>query len=131
MKTPVICAPRTKRTAIVLAGAAAALASWWGVSVQASPQTVNATVAEQVATEKAGAASQSRVNQLDESGDAAARAPGAAATRNLPQRRTRVLRARHHSLSASSARCRHSRRHAHESSTWRAVSAVRSRCRLD
>lgn len=66
MKTPVISAPRTKRTAIVLAGAAAALASWCGVSVQASPQTVNATVAEQVAAEKAGAASQSRINQLDD-----------------------------------------------------------------
>lgn len=52
--------------AIILASSAAALVTAWGVIAQATPQTVNTTVAEQVATDRAGAASQTRVNKLDD-----------------------------------------------------------------
>lgn len=38
----------------------------WGLAAQASPQVVNATVNEQLGANKAAAASQARVNQLDD-----------------------------------------------------------------
>lgn len=52
--------------ALVVATAATFIGSWWSVSAQATPQTVNTTVAEQVATDRAGAASQQRINKLDD-----------------------------------------------------------------
>ncbi len=60
MKTPM------QGAALVVAMVAAVTGAWWSVTAQATPQTVNATVAEQVSTDKAGAASQSRVNKLDD-----------------------------------------------------------------
>jgi hypothetical protein len=55
-----------QRAALVTVGAVAVLFVGWAVSAQATPQTVQATVNEQLATNRAAAASQSRVNQLDD-----------------------------------------------------------------
>jgi len=54
------------RAAAILVCASAALAVWHGAFAQTGTQTVTSTVNEQVATEKAAAASQTRVNQLDD-----------------------------------------------------------------
>jgi TolA-binding protein len=52
--------------ALAVTTAVAVVAVWWSVAAQATPQTVNTTVGEQVATDKAGAASQARINKLDD-----------------------------------------------------------------
>jgi hypothetical protein len=59
MKNPV------QRALIALAGMAAVVLAW-GASAQTNTQTVTSTVNEQVGANKAAAASQSRVNQLDD-----------------------------------------------------------------
>ena len=56
-----------QRKAIVVVGAASALlAGWMANAQQGSPQAVQSTVSEQAAANRAAAASQSRVNQLDD-----------------------------------------------------------------
>lgn len=59
MKNPI------QRAAVVATGAVVALLVSWAVSAQA-PQTVQTTVNEQLSTNKAAAASQAKVNQLDD-----------------------------------------------------------------
>ena len=57
-----------QRAAMATAGAALAVLAWWAASAQAqvNPQVVTATMGEQVGTNKAAAASQARINQLDD-----------------------------------------------------------------
>jgi hypothetical protein len=55
-----------QRVATVAAGAVATLLAGLAVPVQANPQLVQTTVGEQAAANRAAAASQSRVNQLDD-----------------------------------------------------------------
>ena len=60
MKNPI------QRAAVVASGAIVALLVSWAVSAQGTPQTVQTTVNEQLSTNKAAAASQAKVNQLDD-----------------------------------------------------------------
>jgi chromosome segregation ATPase len=55
-----------QRAALVTGGAALALLAAWAAHAQGNPATVQTTVNEQLTTNKAAAASQSRVNQLDD-----------------------------------------------------------------
>jgi len=52
--------------AAIVSGAVLAVLAGWAVHAQGSPQTVTTTVSEQNAANKAAAASQTRVNQLDD-----------------------------------------------------------------
>lgn len=55
-----------QRAAAVAAGAITVVLVGWAVSAQATPQTVQTTVNEQMGANRAAAASQARVNQLDD-----------------------------------------------------------------
>jgi hypothetical protein len=56
----------TQRAVAALVGAGVAVLAWWAASVQASPQIVTQTMNEQAGANRAAAASQSRINQLDD-----------------------------------------------------------------
>jgi hypothetical protein len=60
MKKPI------QRAATATGAAAVALMAWWALGAQASPQLVQSTVSEQVGANRAAAASQSRINKLDD-----------------------------------------------------------------
>jgi len=55
-----------QRTALAIIGAGCALLAGWAAHAQGNPQAVTGTINEQQSANKAAAASQSRVNQLDD-----------------------------------------------------------------
>lgn len=63
--TPVNKLSRARHVALTVLGAAL-LAAGWVAQTAASPQLVNAATAEQVATDKSAAASQTKINTLDD-----------------------------------------------------------------